>query len=87
MHPKRGNALLEEANRSNRVTEIRPRAELAVRLDEWPQTSGLHLIESLPFVERKKPRRKQQSNVGQQRETDERDARQRRPAIDEVADG
>lgn len=57
-----------------------------MRLDEWPQAVGLDLIEALPLVERKEPRREQQNDVRQQREPDERDTRQAWPAIDEVAD-
>jgi hypothetical protein len=52
-----------------------------------PEAVRRNVVELLPLVSGEKPRREQDDSVRQQRKPDERNARQRRPAIDEIADG
>jgi len=51
-----------------------------------PEAVRRNVVELLPLVGGEKPRRQNDDSVRQQRKPDERDARQRRPALDEVAD-
>jgi hypothetical protein len=77
--------LLQEADRPYRIAEFLAGAQHAVGTRVIPEAVDLDMIEFLPLVVGKEPRIDQYDDVREQRQRDEREARECGPAVDELA--
>jgi hypothetical protein len=76
--------LLQEADRPHGIAEFLTGARYTVGARVVPEAADLDMIEFLPLVVGEEPRIDQDDDVCEQRQRDERQTSECRPAVDEL---
>jgi hypothetical protein len=76
--------LLQEADRPHGIAEFLTGARYTVGARVIPEAADLDMVEFLPLVEGEEPRIDQDDDVREQRQRDQRQPGECRPAVDEL---